>query len=268
MTNVSVVLVRPLYAINVGSVSRAMTNMGVNRLVLIDPQCEIGTEARKGAANGQQPLADRIVYKTWSEFFANEGAGLKIGLSARDGRLRQTGKLAAILKKIKTTTEFSEQWQQHTYFIFGPEDCGLSEEDLDFVHFAASLPIYGANRSLNLAHAVLLTLYIMRSEWANIADALPTSEHLDSDKQINFIEATGPRSEYDRSMVKAHFFPEQTIRLWLETLGFSLDDRRISAYTTLKRLLLHNVPSETELGILESILQQNIRKLNDNGYPR
>ena len=46
-------------------------------------------------------------------------------------------------------------------------------------------------------------------------------------------------------------------------MGFDITDRKINAYSVLKRMLLQNVPSTKEIQMLETILQQAIRKLRE-----
>ena len=50
---IDVVLVRTEYASNVGATARAMANMGADRLILIDPQCDVDLKAREAAAGAQ-----------------------------------------------------------------------------------------------------------------------------------------------------------------------------------------------------------------------
>jgi tRNA/rRNA methyltransferase len=58
-------------------------------------------------------------------------------------------------------------------------------------------------------------------------------------------------------------FPEETLKEWLITLGFSLDKKKTNVYTVLKRMILHNVPTPKEVNMLETVLQQTIRKLKN-----
>ena len=44
------VLTRSIYERNVGATARAMSNMGFNKLILVDPKCEFTIEANKAAA--------------------------------------------------------------------------------------------------------------------------------------------------------------------------------------------------------------------------
>ncbi len=243
---ISVVLVRTLYARNIGASARAIENMGLSRLVLIDPQCEIDYSAKQSAANAQSPLENRIVYQNWMEFYKHEGEGLRVAFTARDGRDRMIVNFESFCKKIPFDEVYCSNWKKHTYLIFGPEDHGLNSNDLQFIHYATYLPTYGKNKSLNLAQAVLLSLFISRQNWSSPPELSPT------EKLISTLEPLQ--------------FPDDAIQNWLELLGFSSEGRRISAYTTLKRLLLHSVPTPKEKQVLEKILYQTIRKLKTNNW--
>lgn len=248
---IHVVLVKPIYALNVGSVSRAMSNMGANQLHIIQPQCSINYDAQQMAANGQEGLLNRKEYDSWDSFIAENPTGIRIALTARDGRARQLHDLKSGLNFIAQLPETQRASLNKLYLIFGPEDCGLSGEEIDQAHFACSLPTYGANWSLNLAQAVLLALFITRDTWGG--------ERTTLDGQVR------PREVRLKEHLKVNNqLPEKVLRDWIETLGFDLSKRRINAYTVLRRILLHNVPSTKELRILEVILQQTLRKLKEH----
>src|SRR5690349_16463745 len=88
-SNICVVLVGTLYPTNVGAAARAIANMGADRLILVQPQCEINSKARQGAAGAQKSLEDITIYKDWDEFYSREGDGIRIALTRRDGKQRQ-----------------------------------------------------------------------------------------------------------------------------------------------------------------------------------
>jgi len=117
-------------------VSRAMSNFGHERLVLIEPLCELDRQANKGAAQGQQPLRDVVIYQSWEDYAEQEPDGPRIAYSRRDGR-RRPGPVS---------------------LIFGTEDHGLSRDDLKWAHRTCTLEIPGPLKSMNLSHAVLLAL--------------------------------------------------------------------------------------------------------------
>ncbi len=240
--NLHVVLVRSEHSSNVGSVARAMANMGAHRLILVDPRCRIDSAARANAAGAQDSLNGVVSYKSWSEFYENEGDGIRIALSRRAGRNRRVTALKAELDQLADVKSADE----NLYLIFGPESDGLDADDLAFVNYTCHLPIHGEFASLNLAQAVLLTLFMVRERFP--PEKMP--------KQM-----TGEIAK----AAKPFYFPDQQIKDWLEAMGFDVEARKSSAYLTLRRLFLQNRPTQHELQVLESVLRQNIRKLQERG---
>lgn len=243
-----VVLVRSLYDSNIGASSRAMANMGVDEMVLIAPQCEITYAAQQAAATGQTALQNRRTYSSWDEFFSKEPEGLRVAFTARDGKGRLVQDFASLLRGLP---ERDERWNAENeeaipvYLIFGPEDWGLSAEDLELVHHSASIPTFGKNPSLNLGQAVLLGLFMLRTTWGG--------------ERFTF-EGRGPQTKFQE---REDLFPEKTLNDFLTAMGLKSDDRGISAYTVFKRMLLRTFPTQKELKILEVIFQQGTRKLNE-----
>lgn len=246
ISQINVVLVKTLFSGNLGSAARALANMGGDRLILIDPKCDIDDAAIAKAAGAKKWLQAATVYATWSEFFANEPDGVRIGLTRRSGKRRPLKTLQETVRELKTQSR-RKQPAQPLFLFFGPEKSGLTAEDLAWMHRCATLPTPGEFKSLNLSHAVLLALHLTKASLQ--------------------IERSNARS-IPPEKGDAHYFPDQTIRRWLIAMGFSLDRRKASAYLTLRRLLLQNWPTQRELHVLESILQQNIRKLESNHPPR
>jgi tRNA/rRNA methyltransferase len=249
--HLTVVLVGSLYDSNVGASSRAMANMGFDRLVLVRPECEITYAAHQAAATGQNALRNHKSYQTWKSFYAEEPEGIRISLTAKDGRGRAVQDLSKTLEWI----QFNEPRFQDPdldsvpiYLIFGPENWGLSTEDLELTHFCCSIPTFGENASLNLAQAVLLTLFILRDTWGGTRTTLEGAERTRLTSRSN-------------TSATSSVFPEQTLKNWLLEMGYDLSKPKINAYTTLRRMMLHNVPTPKELIALETALQQSIRKM-------
>lgn len=235
--NLNVVLVQTKYSFNVGSVARVMSNMGASRLILISPNCELDHQARQGAAGAQTHLMKADIYKDWNHFFSTEPDGIRFGFCGKAKKQMESKNFALKLEEVLSNAAHIEN--NNFYFIFGAEDDGLSDSDLEFVNFIVQLPTPGEFKSLNLSHAVLLALYIF---------------HQMKDK-TNKDLATSPAES------KGFYFPEAAIKDWLVTIGFDLENRDTSSYTVLKRLLLSKIATQKELKILEAIIFQTIRKL-------
>jgi tRNA/rRNA methyltransferase len=245
---VRVVLVRTIYERNIGATSRAMSNMGIDRLILVDPQCEITYEAQQTAATGQTGLQNRVVYKSWQEFLEKEPESIKVCFTARDGKGRQVRDIDEVLADIK---EKSPQFQDDAeapptlHMIFGPEDWGLSGEDLEVANFCACIPTFGENWSLNLAQATLLAMFSLRKAWGGQRTTLDGGDDRRAPQGVEGIN------------------PDQTLKTWLLEMGFDLSKKKMNVYTVLRRMLLQNTPTKKEWVILETVLQQSIRKLQE-----
>lgn len=245
---VRIVLVRTIYERNIGATSRAMSNMGIDKLILVDPKCELTYEAQKAAATGQIGLQNRVVYKSWEEFKANEPESVRVCFTARDGKGRLVRDIDEVLQDIKDKSPLFQEDSEDVpvlHMVFGPEDWGLSAEDLEIANFCACLPTYGANWSLNLAQATLLAMFSLRKAWGGERTKLEGSKKRRAPQGVEGIN------------------PDQTLKTWLTEMGFDLSKKKMNVYTVLRRMLLQNTPTKKELVILETVLQQSIRKLHE-----
>jgi TrmH family RNA methyltransferase len=256
LTRINVVLVRPMYPRNIGMCARSMSNMGVSRLVLIAPQCDLDYEAQQGATHAQEILRSARIYASLEEFYASEGEGVRIAMSGRAGELRAPERLDVMLAKAKESSRLFGT-SDPIYLFFGAEDDGLSDTEIKDAHHVCLLPTFGEQYSMNLSHAVMLSLYLVVSKLVPQA-AAPEKLSAKSTK----LKSEG---ELQKEKLKAahapKYFPEETIKNWLETLGFDVQSHRVNAARTIKRLLLENEPTQDELRVLESVIQQTIRKL-------
>lgn len=239
-------MVRSLYETNIGAASRAMANMGAHDLVLIAPACEIGYPAQQAAASGQDALQNRRVYATWEDFLTEESPGVRLALTARAGQGRDLRDLGETLSWLKANTPaFQKASEEATTLnvdlIFGPENWGLSNEDIEHAHYAVSIPTYGENTSLNLAQAVLIALFICRQAFS----------------EARFTAS----SEVDPTA--AGRLDADLIEKWLEALGFELQGRGHNVREVMRRLLMHSVPTSQEVVALNVVLQQSIRKMHE-----
>jgi TrmH family RNA methyltransferase len=249
MNRLHVVLFGSIYPRNVGMCARAMANMNISQLILVAPQCEnTHEEAKQGAAHAQEVLRTARVYKSREDFYSTEGEGIRIALSGRDVRLKQPEGLDFILQSfIEEADHQFHQPEVPIYLIFGPEDKGLALEDMELCHHVCRLPTYGEITSLNLSHAVLLTCYMVQSTLlGRKTEALPQKISLKPSPVV---------------------YPTDTIKSWLEALGFDLSARRVSIEKTINRIFLSRCPSSDELRIIDTVLQQTVRKLRQPPKP-
>ena len=156
LDNVRIILIGTSHPGNIGSAARAMKTMGMTDLVLIDPECEVDGKSVALSAGASDVLKNHKVYKTLDEGIAD--CGLVIGASARARTLdwpmldpREMGiKVASEGKKHKVA------------LVFGRENSGLSNDELQKCHFHVFIPANPDYSSLNLAMAVQTLSYEVR----------------------------------------------------------------------------------------------------------
>ena len=150
---IRVVLVRPRRGGNVGQVARAMKNMGLSDLRVVAPRTPVGKVGARMAAHAGDVLAARHTVATLGEAVAD--CVLTIGTVGRD---------TARHEKPLGPEDFVSQALEAAArgpvaLVFGPEDHGLSNAELDQCQRFVTLPTSPEYPSLNLAQAVLLCSY-------------------------------------------------------------------------------------------------------------
>ena len=151
---VRVVLVRPQGGLNVGSVARIMKNFGVYDLAVVAPRADLlGEEARTMALSAIGILQRARICSSIAE--ATAGATYIVGATCRPRVLA-----APVMPSRAAARRFARLTDRHRIAIlFGREDKGLSNRDLETCRFLITIPSAGDFRSFNLAHAVGLVLY-------------------------------------------------------------------------------------------------------------
>ncbi|HXX80420.1 MAG TPA: RNA methyltransferase [Thermodesulfovibrionales bacterium] len=151
--NISFILVEPKEPGNIGASARAMKNMGFTRLGLVKPRNFMADETKKMACNAFDILAKAEIYGNLNE--ALQEKTLVVGTTRRLGRTRGlilpleegTKKIIASAKKNRVA------------LLFGREDKGLNNREVEECGFLITIPSDPSSPSLNLAQSVLLVAY-------------------------------------------------------------------------------------------------------------
>jgi tRNA/rRNA methyltransferase len=153
LDNIRVVLIAPQHSGNIGGVARAMKNMALSRLVLVNPVDHLAMEARMMAMHAFDILQQAQVIGTLSQAVAD--AGYVVGTTRRLGKSRQAQQtsrsIAPLILELAASNPVS--------LVFGREDSGLTNDELAQCHELISIPAHPTFGSLNLAQAVLLVCY-------------------------------------------------------------------------------------------------------------
>ena len=167
--DVVVVLNQPQDRVNIAGTARAMMNMGLRRLRLVQP-AEYDRHRLEGIAHACEPIFDRVeFYDTLRE--AVSDAAHVAGTTAR----RRTAAFVWQYPRDAAAELLAIAGAQNgpVALVFGREDKGLSNEDLDLCDRLLHVPTDPAHSSLNLAQAVLLVAYELHVAGGGGAHALP-----------------------------------------------------------------------------------------------
>lgn len=230
LDNLRIILVEPAGALNVGSVARIMKNMGLTQLVLVKPHCDpLGEEARQMAVHADDILTNARQVDSLTE--ALVGCQRAIATTARV----RTPALA--LESPREALPWLISDHLHTALIFGPEDRGLSNQELNYAQrfiYIRSNPDYP---SLNLAQAVAICAYELSL--------------LIQDDLANYQEVTEDLASLD--LLEGYYQQLETLLL---NIGYLYPHTASARMAKLKRLYAKAQLTQAEVSTLRGILSQ------------
>ena len=205
---IRVVLVQPTHPGNIGATARAMANMGLSNLVLVDPADFPSPIATARAAGAESILDGAVVVSDLDQAIGE--CTLVIGTTARSRSIQWPEKTPALAMESVLSGD-----HDHIAFLFGRESSGLTNQELERCQFLIRIPVEDSFSSLNLASAVTVVLYELRKQAldkvnfvASTSDKLATAaemrgflEHLDQFvKKVEFSD--GRSSKLQRKMAR------------------------------------------------------------------
>ena len=153
LDSISILLVRPKFHENIGSVARAMKNMGLSRLVLVNGCSPLHPHAYKLASGAEDILERAEEFSTLREAISEMGC--VVGTTSRGGKERRPfltpGTLAKRLMPLSLKNSIG--------LVFGSEKEGLTNEELSLCQLYVRIPSMESFASLNLAQAVMVLCY-------------------------------------------------------------------------------------------------------------
>lgn len=164
LERIHVVLVEPGDSRNVGSVARAMLNLGFVHLHLVAPPRYRVEDAEATACWADGLLHRARIHATLEDALAPMQH--VVGFSARHGRQRPRHLLLQ-----EWTAKLAAEPRGETALLFGPEDTGLRQEHLPHCRWLVRVPSRPENPAFNLSHAVLLALFQVERTLAGAEDA-------------------------------------------------------------------------------------------------
>ncbi len=152
-TDISIILVEPQNPGNIGMVCRAMKNMGLSELRLVNP-CEYNhPEAHKFAVSARDLLESAAVFSSLPEALSD--SPLSVGTTRRHGKYRpEIVSPEEIARRV-----LPDLGEYRAALVFGREDSGLTTDELSLCRWHATIPSAPEYGSLNLAQSVLIFCY-------------------------------------------------------------------------------------------------------------
>ena len=146
-------MVRPRGSGNIGSVARAMKNVGAKELAIVGTARTQSFWARAMAVHGRDVLAKTQCYESIRAAVAD--CTLVVGTTCRSGLYRRHSQTPR-----QVASEVVRDAQKGKVpLLLGPEDHGLSNKDLEHSQVLITIPSHPEYQSLNVAQAAVICLY-------------------------------------------------------------------------------------------------------------
>ncbi|MBR8833376.1 MAG: RNA methyltransferase [Stigonema ocellatum SAG 48.90 = DSM 106950] len=237
LDQVRIVLVEPAGPMNVGSVARVMKNFGLNHLVLVNPQCDLlSIEAKHMAVHAQDVLESAVKVATLPE--ALQGCTRAIATTARvrDWKMPLEHPRLGLPWLLEEPTEPAA-------LIFGREDRGLSNEELNYAQRFVRIPTSPSYTSLNLATAVAICCY-------ELAQSVPL--HSTDEEHRDYV----PMSEFKPApldLVEAYY---QQLESLLLQIGYLYPHTAASRMEKFRQIYNRVQLQDREVAMLRGVLRQ------------
>lgn len=226
--SIRIVLVGTTHPGNIGAVARAMKNMGLTDLALVDPRYFPDNEATARASGAEDLLDNATVVETLPEAIGD--CVFVAGASARSRAINWP----CLDARDCAARLLDESRKGPVAAVFGPEKSGLSNADLDHCDTLLTIPTNPDFSSLNLAMAVQVVTYEIRA-----AQAARLPEY----------EADAPLAT-SGDMERFYEHLERVLR----DVEFLDPDNPRHLMRRLRRLFIRARPDQNEVNILRGIL--------------
>lgn len=230
LEQIRIVLVEPAGALNVGSVARIMKNMGLSQLILVNPRCDRNSrEAKLMAVRGRDILANATIAHSLPE--ALQGCHRAI---ATTGVRRD---LPVSLEPPHLVLPWLLEENTTSALIFGREDRGLSNEEMNYAQRFLGIPANAEYSSLNLAQAVTVCSY-------ELYKASQNTEYLKTSHSVAMASLNELEGYY------------QNLEEILLNIGYLHPHTAKARMQKFRMLYNRAMPSSQEVSLLRGVLRQ------------
>lgn len=221
LSHLTIILVRPKYPGNIGAAARIAWNMGIEHLIVVGCETPDRESMARMATHKAAHLIDNLqFYTTLAEALAP--FSIIVGTTARRGRQRIIEKSPREMVE----TILPELENNKAALIFGPEDSGLTNEDLKHCQLLSAIPTADFS-SLNLAQAVAIHCYeIYHGVVHSQKDMVPAPRLASS------FELESMYSYLEESLTRIGFLGEKSHTYWMNNIRQFLAQRKLSTKDT------------------------------------
>jgi tRNA/rRNA methyltransferase len=231
---IRIILVEPAGALNVGSIARVMKNMGLTQLAIVNPQCEVlGEEATRMAVHAIDLLQSARIVADLPTALA--GCTRVIATTARDRAIPT--QLETPRQALPWLVESSEP----TALIFGREDSGLTNAELNYAQRYIRIPVGSEYSSLNLAQAVGVCAYELQM-------CVQAGEES--------VQAAPPPQQSDLAPVELVEGYYQQLESLLLEIGYLLPHTAAHRMEKIRRIYNRSQLSPNDVALLRGMLRQ------------
>ncbi len=153
-----IILVSPARPENVGAAARAMKTMGFASLRIVDSEAHLKPEAGWVAHGSQEILQNARHFATLADALVD--IDFTVATTARS---RARFHYYCTPPQLLTQLEEKSHWVNHAALVFGREDSGLTNEELELADILTGVPMVADYPSLNLGQAVMVFCYQLSS---------------------------------------------------------------------------------------------------------
>jgi tRNA/rRNA methyltransferase len=153
LDHIHIILAQPQIPENIGAVARAMANMGISHLEIVNPKnCDLSRVLKTATGTSIEVVEQMEVHDDLGDALGpfQYIVGTTARLGTRRPAMADPRHLARDLVPITQKNRVA--------ILFGPEDRGLSNDQLRYCHKIVTINTASFS-SLNLAHAVMIVCY-------------------------------------------------------------------------------------------------------------
>tara|TARA_B100001971_G_scaffold59939_1_gene55032 strand:- start:64 stop:789 length:726 start_codon:yes stop_codon:yes gene_type:complete len=153
------ILVRPQMGENIGSVARAIKNFNIKYLRIVNPRCNWPSQKALATSVGAKDiLKSAKIYNS-----------IEKAIGDLDIIFASTSRIRKVNKKIISILDFKKKVEKKRKIgiLFGPEDSGLSNDEISYANYLVKIPTNKKFSSLNLSHSAIIFCFELFQYFSN-----------------------------------------------------------------------------------------------------